>query len=238
LACFVAVPCAAVTSDELTDAVQRAQNGTLCLDGVGELPPELQAQLLHRLDEPAFGLICASSQALRAGAGPGALREDLFHRLQGLTVTLPPLRQRSDLAALAQRMLDSLGHSGLLKLAPETLAQLASGSWPGNLRQLQRVLHTAALLAQPGAVLEPWHLPATVGAAAALVAVPKDPPLSPALAAMRPSESLEQTERRAMEQALQACGGNISKAARVLGVSRNTLYRRLRGAQTSSTQLT
>lgn len=230
LACFVAVPCAAVSADELADAVQRAQNGTLYLDGVGELPLALQAQLLHRLDEPAFGLICASNQALRVGAGPGALREDLFHRLQGLTVTLPPLRQRSDLAELAQGMLDSLGHPGLLRLAPATLAQLASGSWPGNLRQLQRLLRTAALLARPGTVVEPRHLPAQV---AAPMAVPVDPP-SPALLALAPSEPLQQTERRAMEQALQTCGGNVSMAARVLGVSRNTLYRRLRAAPPAS----
>ena len=234
LACFVAVPCAAVSADELADAVQRAQNGTLYLDGVGELPPALQAQLLHRLDEPDFGLVCASNQALRVGAGPGALREDLFHRLQGLTVTLPPLRQRSDLAELAQGVLDSMGHPGLLRLAPATLAQLASGLWPGNLRQLQRVLRTAALLAQPGTVVEPRHLPATMAAAAVPVAVPVDRPPLPPLLAMTQSEPLQQTERRAMEQALQACGGNVSQAARVLGVSRNTLYRRLRGSLTAS----
>ncbi len=238
LAPFVAVPCAAVSAAELEGAVQRAEGGTLYLDGVGELPPALQAQLLHRLDEPAFGLICASSQALRAGAGPGALREDLFHRLQGLTVTLPALRQRSDLAEMAQRMLDNLAHPRLLQLAPAALAQLATGSWPGNLRQLQRVLRTAALLAQPGDRVESWHLPADAVAGPAVVPVagpvntpvdaPIDTPTAPAFVDRAQTETLQQTERRAIEQALHACGGNVSQAARRLGVSRNTLYRRLR----------
>ena len=221
-AMFVAVPCAAVGAAELEEAVQRAEGGTLYLDGVAELAPALQAQLLHLLDEPAFQLISATSQALQAGAAPGALREDLFHRLQGLTVMLPPLRQRSDLGALAQRMLDAEGSSGALQLAPSTLAQLAARPWPGNLRQLQRVLRTAALLAGPGGTLEPNHLPAE----------PVVNDVAGALAAVRSHqpEPLHQTERRAMEQALQACGGNVSQAARHLGVSRNTLYRRLREA--------
>ncbi len=236
---FVAVPCAAVSATELETAVQRAEGGTLYLDGVGELPPALQAQLLHRLDEPAFGLICASSQALRAGAGPGDLREDLFHRLQGLTVTLPPLRQRGDLPEMAQRMLDNLAHPRLMQLTAATLAQLAAGLWPGNLRQLQRVLRTAALLAEPGNRIEPRHLPADAvagpvvvpgaGPAVVPVAAPVDAPTAPAFLHRAQTETLQQTERRAMEQALHACGGNVSQAARRLGVSRNTLYRRLRG---------
>lgn len=232
LALFVAVPCAAVSSAELEDAVQRAEGGTLYLDGVCELPLALQAQLLHRLDEPACALICASIQVLRTGAGPGALREDLFHRLQGLTVTLPPLRQRSDLAELAQRMLNNLARPRLMQLAPATLAQLASGPWPGNLRQLQRVLRTAALLAEPGDTVEPKHLPAEV--VAVPVAAPVDVPMAPTFVGGALTETLQQTERRAMEQALHACGGNVSQAARRLGVSRNTLYRRLRGALTAT----
>ncbi len=243
LAPFVAVPCAAVSAAELEGAVQRAEGGTLYLDGVGELPPALQAQLLHRLDEPAFGLISASGQALRVGAGPGALREDLFHRLQGLTVTLPPLRQRSDLGDLAQRMLDGLAHPRLMQLAPATLAQLATGWWPGNLRQLQRVLRTAALLAEPGDRVEPRHLPADAVAGLAVVpaAVSVEAPgdgeglNASAFSVGAQPETLQRTERRAMEQALHACGGNISQAARRLGVSRNTLYRRLRGTLTAPT---
>ena len=218
-AVFVAVHCAAVGAPDLEDAVQRAEGGTLYLDGVDELPLALQAQLLHLLDEPAFALISATHGPLQTGST--ALRPDLFHRLQGLTVTLPPLRVRSDLAALACLMLQADDMSSSLQLAASTLAELASRPWPGNLRQLQRVLRTAALLAGPDGTLKPEHLPAELKAEWA------GEPLS--TVGLQP-ESLVQTERRVMEQALQACRGNVSQAARRLGVSRNTLYRRLRPA--------
>ena len=216
-AVFVAVPCAAVGASELEDAVQRAEGGTLYLDGVDELPPALQAHLLHLLDEPAFALISATHRPLQTAST--ALRQDLYHRLQGLTVTLPPLRLRSDLAALARLMLQADDASRSLQLAASTLAELASRPWPGNLRQLQRVLRTSALLAGPDGTLMPEHLPVELRAEQAAE------PLS--AVGLQP-ESLLQTERRVMEQALQACGGNVSQAARRLGVSRNTLYRRLR----------
>lgn len=218
---FVIVACAAVTAAALEAAVQQARGGTLFLDGVGELPTELQVLLLHLLDDFGDQLVCASQQTLRPGAVPGCLREDLFHRLQGLTVTLPPLRDRSDLEALARGMLDADEASRGVHLSAQSLTVLAARRWPGNLRQLHMVLRTAASMAGRRGVIEPGHLPAEPEAAA---------PTAPASTSAAPLP-LEALALQAMQQALQACGGNVSQAARRLGVSRNTIYRRLRGSE-------
>ena len=218
---FVTVACGAVTAAALEAAAQQARGGSLLLAGIDELPTELQVLLLHLLDESDDQLVCASQQALRPGAGPGCLREDLFHRLQGLTVTLPPLRERSDLEALARGMLDADEASRGVQIAQQSLTLLAARRWPGNLRQLHRVLRTAAALAGRRGVIEPGHLPTEPAVAAAAAPAPTSTvPLA-----------LQALELQAMQQALQACGGNVSQAARRLGVSRNTIYRRLRSSE-------
>jgi sigma-54 dependent transcriptional regulator, acetoin dehydrogenase operon transcriptional activator AcoR len=226
---LVVLGCAAADTQSLQDAVQQALGGTLVLDGVAELAPPLQALLLHLLQQPGCALVSTTLQPLQPGSGLGQLREDLFHRLQGLGVRLPPLRERSDLAALARQALEGLhpldaqGPAAAQAVAPPALqlsrgalALLQAHAWPGNVRQLHTVLRTAALLAVPHGAIDESHLPedwrGAPGAAPALV----------------PAASLGQIEQQAMQQALTAARGNVSAAARQLGVSRNTLYRRLR----------
>jgi len=221
---LVVLGCAAVDAQALQDAVQQAQGGTLVLDGVAELPPTLQALLLHRLQQPGCALVSTSPLPLQAGPGPQQLRGELFHRLQGLGVRLPPLRERSDLAVLARQALDALktpDRAEPQRLSEDALALLLAHDWPGNVRQLHTVLRTAALLAGPQDTIEVEHLPDELRAPAAAPALVGGPD-------HRAAASLDQIEQQAMEQALQAARGNVSAAARQLGVSRNTLYRRLR----------
>ncbi len=226
---FVALRCASLPDqpseaelfgpDGLLGRLLQANGGTLFLDDAGSLPPALQARLLHALQEGRvtppgqtqavvldLDFICASTEALRATG----LRAELQHRLNGLTVTLPPLHERSDLAVLAGRMLDSLGHAA--ELSPEALSLLQGHAWPGNVRELHTVLRTAALLAGPDPIT-PEHLPDELRTEAT---------------AEDTSQSLRAQELQSIRNAVDAAGGNIALAARRLGVGRNTIYRKLR----------
>jgi transcriptional regulator of acetoin/glycerol metabolism len=256
---FTAVRCGSL-SDAPTDAdlfapdgllgrALQAQGGTLFLDDVGRLHPAQQARLLHALQErqltpPGAGaavpldlaLVCASAQPLAATG----LRPDLLHRLNGLTVTVPDLAQRSDLPALARRVLDGLGESRPLHLGAEALALLQHHHWPGNLRELHNLLRTAALLAGPDGLIAPEHLPdelqterqqAHPAAVAVAVAVDAAGAVNAPAAHAGPApegQSLQAQELQSIRAAVDAAGGNIALAARRLGVGRNTIYRKLR----------
>ncbi len=235
---FVALRCASLAAkpseadlygpDGLLGRALLANGGTLFLDDVGSLPPAWQARLLHLLQErqltpPGHGsavaldlaLVCASTQALRATG----LRLDLQHRLGGLTVTLPPLRERSDLPALVGRSLDSLRGGRPVRLSPDALHLLQAHDWPGNLRELHTLLRTAALLTGPDGWIQPEHLPDELQAAQGAA------PDKPGAANV---QSLRALELQSIRAAVDAAGGNIALAARRLGVGRNTIYRKLR----------
>ena len=230
-ASFVPLACAGIGDDELQRHWRLAAAGTLFLDGVGDLPLPAQARLMRLLQEaPAPAIVCASTSPLRDFVAAGTFREDLVYRLNGLAVQLPALRERSDLAALARRMLDGLGGGGgsggrggvgsvAPVLSPEVLSLLQASRWPGNLRQLFNVLRAAALIAGSEGVIRVEHLPDNVLAEAALPT--GDGPVA---------ISLEALEIDAIRRAVASAGGNISEAAKRLGVSRNTIYRKLRGA--------
>jgi transcriptional regulator of acetoin/glycerol metabolism len=210
----------------LLGRILQARHGTLFLDEVGQLPAALQLRLLHTLQEGqltppghdaaqplGLALVCASTEPLhRTG-----LRQDLQDRLNHLTVTLPPLRERSDLPALARRLLDGLNHDKPPQLSGQALALLQAHPWPGNLRELHNLLRTAALLAGPGGLISPEHLPDALRAAAA-----------PGPTDASAGQSLQALELMALRAAVDAAGGNIALAARRLGVGRNTIYRKLR----------
>ena len=223
-ASFVPLACAGIGDDDLQRHWRLAAAGTLFLDGVGDLPLPAQARLMRLLQEaPAAAIVCASTAPLRDFVAAGTFREDLVYRLNGLAVQLPALRERSDLAALARRMLDGLG-GGVGKcvapvLSPEVLSLFQASRWPGNLRQLFNVLRAAALIAGSEGVIRVEHLPDDVLAEAA-------PPTFDGPVAT----SLEALEIDAIRRAVASAGGNISEAAKRLGVSRNTIYRKLRGA--------
>ncbi|WAC73685.1 sigma-54-dependent Fis family transcriptional regulator [Roseateles sp. SL47] len=237
--------------------LRQAHGGTLFLDEIGDMPLTMQARLLRVLQDrqvqPLGGgatvtvdvqLICASHRPLRQLVEAGHFREDLYYRINGLAVTLPPLRARSDLAPLIERLLDGLSPERRLTVSPALMAEFARYAWPGNIRQLEQALRVAvAMLEATEPVIQTEHLPEDLQAAladsceaesglawarghraAGKVArseQPDDRP-SPEGAALR-----KHAQHHA-RQVLVDCGGNVSEAARRLGIGRNTLYRMLR----------
>lgn len=238
--------------------LREAHGGTLFLDEIGDMPLALQTRLLRVLQERSvtpvggsqavavdFALVSATHCQLMQAAEQGRFRQDLYYRLNGLTVQLPGLRERSDFLALTERLLADLAtEQGLpqpVQLAPELLAPLAAYPWPGNLRQYASALRTACALLAPGEDTIAWaHLPDDLQHAlqAPRQAAPPMPEAGPAAmpGGLHPAPpppacgtplNLQQLSQAAIDQALQAAEGNMSQAARTLGISRQTLYRKL-----------
>jgi transcriptional regulator of acetoin/glycerol metabolism len=212
--------------------ILQADGGTLFLDEIGDMPLALQSRLLRVLQERTvtplgssrsvpvdFALICATNRNLRERVNSGEFREDLYYRINGLLVTLPPLRRRTDLAVTVEKILRAERSTGpAIRVSPEVLEAFTRHSWPGNFRQLANVLRTAcAMLDDDETVVRIDHLPEDF-------AEPEDASLQP-----RPKESvrLDDLALSAVSAALDQHGGNVSAAARTLGVSRNTLYRKI-----------
>ncbi len=231
------------------------------------MPLALQARLLRVLQDKMvvplggnkahpvdFVLVCATHRNLREAVRTGQFREDLFYRLNGLTVTLPALRERQDFDTLVAHMLaDIWQHMGrtsapVPRLHPGLHQALSAHHWPGNLRQLHSLLRTACALLEPAEVAIDWrHVPddmqqelqgaprdahrhtATDSTAPHLRPTPK--PFETASAASASSlqePNLRRLSQQAIQQVIAATQGNMSEAARRLGISRNTLYRRLK----------
>ncbi|MBY0453972.1 MAG: sigma-54-dependent Fis family transcriptional regulator [Burkholderiaceae bacterium] len=219
--------------------LREAEGGTLFLDEIGDMPLSLQTRLLRVLQERQvtplgsgesvavdFWLICATHQRLREAVEQGRFRSDLYYRINGLTVQLPPLRERSDFAALTQRLLAEMGGPPGVQVAPTLMQALARYDWPGNLRQYSNVLRTAVALLEPQEVCISWaHMPEDVLDELERLDHFSAPTPSAALPAM--PASLHQISQKAIEQALANHRGNVSAAARQLGISRQTFYRRL-----------
>jgi transcriptional regulator of acetoin/glycerol metabolism len=218
--------------------IMAANHGTLFLDEIGDMPLNLQARLLRVLQERVvmplgsirshpvdIALICATHRRLKELIGRGQFREDLYYRLNGLTINLPPLRERSDLPALAERILRcELGAPPEVALAPEVLDLFARHAWPGNCRQLANVLRTALVMAGDDALIGPSHLPEDFfdDVVAASDAGPQ------AQAAVAADAGLAELEFAAIRKSLAETDGNVSASARRLGISRSTIYRRLK----------
>lgn len=209
--------------------IAAAHEGTLFLDEIGDMPLALQAKLLRVLSESeitplgaraprsvSVRFISASHRPLAELVQRGSFREDLLYRLNAAELHLPALRQRSDLQILADRMLATLG--GHLHLGDAARALLAAHAWPGNLRELYNALRYAAALCGPDGDgrIEPEHLPDALSRA-------------PNGAAMAHSTGVPAAQ--ALEQLLAQCQGNVSEAARQLGVSRSTIHRRIQQLQ-------
>jgi len=208
--------------------------GTLFLDDVAELPPAWQARLLHWIDRHPLVLPCivsASRPPLREAVAAGRFSEDLALRLSGLVLRLPPLRERSDLEALARTLVGQAGAAArpapalIPTLSPALLQVLAAHPWPGNLRQLASVLRTAVALAAGEPAITPNHLSADFTDALRQATATPAYPLPEARSS---GGTLEEAEVQVIRAALDAANGNVSRAARQLGVSRNTLYRKLK----------
>jgi DNA-binding NtrC family response regulator len=201
--------------------LESAGSGTVFLDEIGELPPSTQAKLLRVLEarevtrvgalKPTaidVRFLSATHRNLEAEVAAGRFRQDLYFRINGMTLTVPPLRQRrADILPLARAFLPAA-----LTLSAEAEQLLERYAWPGNVRELRNVVERAALLSD-GKVVSADHLPVEKLTEAA--------PLAPA-AARELSPELE-AERRRLLDALAACGGNQTRAARALGISRGTL---------------
>lgn len=208
--------------------LQQAHGGTLFLDEIGDMPLALQARLLRVLQDRKVAplgageeqdidvaLICATHRDLKRLVEEKHFREDLFYRVNGISVMLPALREREDFAALVSRMLTTLGAPTVL--LHDDLNRLLSGyHWPGNIRQLEMVLRTALAMREPGeTVLTLDHLP--------------DSMLDELTASERPQTgSIRENELELIRQSLDTHQGNVSAAADALGISRATLYRKLK----------
>jgi transcriptional regulator with PAS, ATPase and Fis domain len=220
-----------------------ADEGTLFLNEVGLLPLALQAKLLTALETRrirAVGaleekpvnihLISACNEKLEEMLSEGRFRQDLYHRLRVIHLELPPLRERgADLDLLVDRFLAELCERFQMapkRLTPEARRVLAKYPWPGNIRELRHWLESAVLLSEDEIGVE--HLPQPAGAGRRLGVVAE--PGSEGEVAVdftRGGISLENVERRLIDRALEATGGNVSKAAELLGLSRDTLRYRI-----------
>jgi two-component system response regulator AtoC len=216
---------------------EQADDGTLFLDEIGELDVELQAKLLRVLQTGQFErvggeetlradvrVVAATNRDLPARIAEGRFREDLFYRLNVVTIELPPLRQRrEDVPLLAEYVLRRLAAKynwPHLALAPDALAYLVEQPWPGNVRQLQNVLARAAILAR-GRVIGTDDLRAAPSPAGPVPSTAPEPTPSGSLLLR---DILAETERRVIRQALEQEKWNRTRAARVLGISRRQLF--------------
>ncbi|WP_172152284.1 sigma-54-dependent Fis family transcriptional regulator [Pseudomonas tumuqii] len=215
--------------------IRKAHKGTLFLDEIGDMPLRVQARLLRVLQERCvqplgsselypvdIRLISATNRSLRHDVDAGLFRQDLYYRISGLNLELPPLRERTDKAAMVQRIWEYQREpQQWAKPSAEVMQLFERHPWPGNLRQLSSVLQIALAMAddQP---IQPEHLPDDF------------------FADLQDENTRESVHGQPLQTGLltagdddlasqyQACGGNISHLARILGVSRNTLYKRLR----------
>jgi sigma-54 dependent transcriptional regulator, acetoin dehydrogenase operon transcriptional activator AcoR len=235
-----------------TGKLLQANGGTLLLDEIGDMPLALQARLLRVLQERqvtplgsarsiAFdvNVVCATHRNLRDMMAQNLFREDLYFRINGLSLKLPRLAERSDLGALCANMLQDAAPGKRLTLAPDVMNAFAHYAWPGNLRQLHGVLRTAAIMAGndhcisrqhlPEDLLEELNLPLATNCVSAQQPHALETASNNALGSDEPGMgSLAHIKMESIRQALQVCGGNVSLAARQLNVSRNTIYRKLR----------
>ncbi len=251
---FIAVNCAAIPNDLLeaelfgieravatgVDArpgqLELADGGTLLLDEIGELPLALQAKLLRVVDtleiQPVGAprtrrvdvrLLAATNSDLSRRLADGSFRPDLYYRLAGTALEVPPLRhRRDDIGPLIQLILtqtcSELGRP-VRGITLKALRILEQSPWPGNVRQLQHEIRRLVTLCPPDHAIDSEMLPDDV-----LAASPPDEPLT----TLNLDDHLAATERRLLTLALQRTSGNQSKAAKLLGISRNGLAKKLR----------
>ena len=227
---------------------EAADGGTVFLDEIGEMPLVTQAKLLRVLESGEtmrigsvkpkhvdVRFVSATNRDLETLASLGQFRSDLYFRLNGVSVSLPPLRRRpDDVVPLAMYFLEKAAARSTFTEA--SIAELRSYRWPGNIRELKNVVERAALLAQ-GQPIEPDHLlfrgsalsDAMTGAARDVqtpIAAPEPaPPRAGGSMPMR--DEFAELERTRILEAMEKCGGNQSRAARMLGISRTTLIKRL-----------
>ena len=214
--------------------IRSADKGTLFLDEVGELSQAIQAKLLRTIQEKEIRpvgstksyqadvrIVGATNRDLAQEVALGNFREDLFYRLNVVTITVPPLRdRREDIPLLARYLIKrfSTDFSPVKDVTPEALACLESYDWPGNVRELENVIRRAMALGK-GELILPEDLPPNIHI----------PPSTPSQSKDRPTGgSLEAHEKEAIQAALDMSGNNRKKAAQTLGIGEATLYRKIK----------
>jgi len=213
--------------------IEAANQGTLLLDEIAEMPAHLQTKLLRVLQERKlrrlgdereisvnFRLVSATNRNTQALLDEGLLRKDLYFRISTIKIKVPPLRERlDDVPLIAGRFLKRFNEQygkRIHDLAPETVMRLVRYDWPGNIRQLESVIERAVLFC-PGPELQPTCLPEefqTRAASSTFII----PPLLP----------MEEIEREAIMQTLERTAGNVKKSAQILRFPRPTFYRKLK----------
>jgi transcriptional regulator of acetoin/glycerol metabolism len=222
----------------------QASGGTLFLDEIGDMPYPLQMRLLRVLQERQVNplgstksipidvaIICATHRDLREMISQNRFREDLYYRLNGLVVKLPPLRERTDLATVIPKLLQcesaEPGAGRQLSVADDVMTLFERCAWPGNFRQLGNLLRTAAAMVDTDGEIRREHLPDDFFDDLLDTAVT---PIPGAPSAALQGTRLQDVAASAIASAIAQHGGNVSAAARALGVSRNTIYRKMQCA--------
>jgi transcriptional regulator of acetoin/glycerol metabolism len=217
--------------------ILQANGGTLFLDEIGDMPVALQTRLLNVIEDRevmplgASKVVSVDVRVISATQhhpldliAKGQFREDLYYRLNGITVRLPPLRQRTDSAELINKLLRSEAGAGAIQIEPALMERLGRHSWPGNVRQLRNVLRTMlALRAGERLTLAEFNEEWLAGATAEEVPAAES---EPALDAEGESV-LSGAEREALRRMLESCQWNVSAAAARLHISRRTIYRKI-----------
>ena len=212
--------------------IVQADGGTLFLDEIGDMPLHLQASLLRVLEErtvvPLGGekpipvsirLVSATHRDIRTLIAEGRFREDLFYRIHGISLVIPPLRERADRRELVLKMAQEEAGAAEIGWEPEALARVIDYSWPGNLRQLRNVLRAATALCE-GNRIRLRDLPLELRETASET--------ESATANEAEFNALDFAERDALLRVLEEMHWNVSRVAKSLGLSRNTLYRRMK----------
>ena len=218
-----------------------AHGGTLFLDEIGDMPLSMQVKILRALQErqiervggvKSIGvdvrIVAATHQNLEKMVADGRFRQDLFYRLQGVTLRLPPLRERVDdlptlVGYLLERAAQRLWRTAAT-VTPEAMRCLWTYQWPGNVRELQHTLEAAMVLSD--GVIMPEHLPVAVQSSGAPSPLAVDPIMK--LAGGSLDDMLEESERRMILDALGKAGGVQARAAKILGISERSLWYRVK----------
>ncbi len=214
--------------------LRQADGGILFLDEIGDMPLPLQARLLRVLQDKSvlplgggrpvpvdFALICATHRPLNALIAAGEFRQDLYFRIAQYVIELPKLRDHPDRLGLVRKVWERLcGGETRLSLSAEAESRLAAYDWPGNFRQLVSTLRAVRALAEP-------NRPVDAAALTADMLRSVEIPAAKTESSREVERPLAETTRDAMRAALEASDGNVSRAARRLGIDRSTLYRRL-----------
>lgn len=224
--------------------IREAAGGILFLDEIGDMPLGLQSRLLRVLQEREvkplgdggavpvdFSLICATHRDLRAMVAAGAFRADLYFRIAQFTEELKPLREIPGRAAILRNLWIDLVNERRVTLAPETERALLAYDWPGNFRQLVGTLRSLLALADDGARISPDMLPREVGGDTQATENRAIDLGSTSPATAENDDRLRDVQQDLMRRVLAECDGNISRAARRLGINRSTIYRHLTGTR-------